>query len=255
MRPKLLLVDEPCNKAKEIFEAVFDFVMPNESEYTTDFTAIYTQLTPVVTNATVFCPCTGIDHVKSPNVIYLDDTWKQNEGREITSTAEHTWSLILQLAKMKRMQLNDKTIGIIGFGRIGKKVAEYARAFGMNYTAINADVKHFWNEQYDIITLHVPLNESTKGMIGETYFELMKPGTLLINTSRPEIVDKNALINWLQKTGEDNYYADDFEEDRLIFFPNVIQTPHIAGNSIEARESTDIYIANKAIEWWKAVHE
>lgn len=247
MRPKLLLLDNPCATATGIFEEVFDtssrWELPD---------AIYTGLTPVETFVPVFCPCTGIDHVKAKEVIYLDYAWKLGEGIKVTSTAEHTWSLLLRLAKKKHMQLSGKTIGIIGYGRIGKQVAKYARAFNMcvGYSDIGDD----WKDglcAYDIVTLHIPLNESTKGIIGEKELDMMKDGALLINTSRPEIVDEKALIDWLQTPRAGNYYADDFENDRLIFCPNAIQTPHIAGDCLEARELTDIYIAKKACEWWK----
>jgi phosphoglycerate dehydrogenase-like enzyme len=263
MRPKLLLVDEPCEKAKEMLAEVFEFVKPNESEYTTDFTAVYTQLTPVVSNATVFCPCTGIDHIRASDVVYLDDKWKQGEGRNVTSTAEHTWSLVLQMAKMKRMQLSGKTIGIIGSGRIGKQVAKYAKAFGMGILVY--DIKYPPNDykglltDSDIITLHVPLNETTKGMIGKKEFNIMKHGVLLINTSRQEIVNieelqikiSTSILQARYNTGI-IYYADDFKDNVDLYgYSNVIQTDHIGGNCTEAREATDIYIANKAIQWWE----
>lgn len=114
MRPKMLLIDEPCKMAKDILREVYYLPFSTESS---EYDAIWTGLTPVETYLPVFCPCTGIDHVDSPEIIHLDNDWKRNEGTQITSTAEHTWSLILQLAKSRRMQLSGKTIGIIGLGQ------------------------------------------------------------------------------------------------------------------------------------------
>lgn len=244
MRPKLKLLDEPCDKAKEIFKQEFD--LSNEWEYPD---IIYTQLTPVDTIVPVVCPCTGIDHVKASEVIYLNDEWKRNEGRQVTSTAEHTWNLILLAAKMKRIQLSGKTLGVIGYGRIGRQVLEYANAFNMNNIIYDPYKNRFGNiYESDIITLHVPLDDETRGMIGKQEFELIKDGAILVNTSRAEIVDYDALMEYKNKV----YYADDFSDSRVLHRTNTIQTNHIGGNCVEAREMTDIYIANKTIEYWRS---
>jgi D-3-phosphoglycerate dehydrogenase len=199
-------------------------------------------------------PCTGTDHIKVTgyDIIYLDEKWRSEDGKEVTSTAEHTWSLILQLAKLKRMQLYKKCIGIIGLGRIGTRVSTYSDSFGMDRHIFDKDSESKYLEvllrESDIITLHVPLNDKTKGMIGKEQLEMMKPGAMLINTSRPSIVDKNSLIEALY-SGHLGGYADDFSNVRMIFHENVIQTPHIGGNCIEAREATEIYIHKKVNEY------
>lgn len=265
MRPKLLLLDEPCEKAREIFKQEFELITPYQ-DYT-DAVGVYVGLTPIIPsmmpNNTKFiaCPCTGIDHLRIVDsnvvdIIYLDDDWKCNEGRQVTSTAEHTWSLILQMAKKKRMQLSGKTIGIIGLGRIGSQVCKYAEAFSMN--VMHMDTCGVEYDDYkemkiilsycDIITLHVPLNESTKYMIGRKEFQQMKAEAILVNTSRADIVDYDALMGYENKV----YYADDFADKHILNRRKTIQTNHIGGNCIEAREMTDIYIANKTIEWWRS---
>jgi phosphoglycerate dehydrogenase-like enzyme len=281
MKPKILLLDEPHPKAKAIMESVTECInsIPTRHEQVLcDF--IYTQLTSIKTNIPVFCPCTRIDHIQAPKIFYLDNEWKRTEGQSVTSTAEHTFSLILQLAKMNRMQLYGKTLGVIGNGRLGRLVERYARSFQMNTIVYNKEGGKIdfiyagetnninnWTfekllQQSDIITLHVPLNKETNGMIGLKEFDMMKPGCLLVNTSRAEIVDKNSLIKALHK--DLGGYADDFLNERPVFasnivlyprpFPkrfNVIQTPSIGGDTLEAREATDIYIANKIVEMIK----
>lgn len=267
MKLKLLLVDNIHREALEIIKDEVEVVQL----WASCPDIVYTGLTSVNTCIPVFCPCTNVDHVKSPKIFYLDDEWKKGEGKKVTSTAEHTWSLILQLAKLKQISLSGKTIGIIGLGRIGSKISDYARVFDMHIIVHDKYRTNIWvNDDFegydenseistvlsesDIITLHVPLNEETRGMINKEEFAKMKPGALLINTSRAEIVHRQSLINVLfsEKIGG---YADDFQDEVLSEWHNVIQTPHIAGNSLEARRATDIYIAKKILKFIKGGQE
>lgn len=283
MRPKILLLDEPHPKARAIMEEVaeLDTEWCGYKECCGRYDGVYIQLTQINSKNIpddinfIACPCTGIDHLDVPpwiKIIYLDEQWKSKEGQEITSTAEHTLSLMLQIAKLNKIQLSDKKLGIIGCGRIGTMVSEMAwNGFNMNLLIYDKYKKHIdlglgdeiWRgkaddfkkvlQESDIITIHVPLNEETKGMIGEKEFNLMKDTALLINTSRAEIVNSHALLN-SNVAG----YADDFLESHGEYFINklkekmsVIMTPHIGGNCLEAREATDIYIANKIKEYIK----
>jgi len=288
MKPRILLLDEPHPKAKAILEDVAEFTTKINSSYEGIFTKLEhihfdNGITPTNLIKFVATPCTGTDHIHAEyckanniNIIHLDDAWKANEGREITSTAEHTWSLIMQLAKMNRMQLKDKTLGIIGHGRIGKQIAEYAVSFGMLVNVYDkykkawvnyGETGFYVNEPLEkiltdsnIITLHVPLNEETRGMIGKEQFDMMKPGALLVNTSRAEIVDEKALMETMLKEKTAGY-ADDFLNSHSLNFialagishnktpGSIILTNHIAGNCLEAREATDIYIAEKIKEY------
>lgn len=248
MKPRLLCLDEMTSKAKELVLEHCDIVTCALD----NIIGIYTQLTPITTNYPVFCPCTGIEHISSPDIYYLDDIWKQKEGWKITSTAEHTWSLILQLAKLNRMQLPWKSIFIIGYGRIGKQVHKYAKAFGL--TVGYADIDEDWIDglcAFDIVTLHMPLNEQTKGIFAKPCFDRMKDGALLINTSRAEIVNEYDLLQALE-SGKLGGYANDF--DVLPNHTKVIATKHIGGNCIEAREATDLYIAEKIINYIRRQH-
>jgi len=253
MKPKILLLDEPHPKARAIMEEVAEVTKGNG--WTNTYEGIYTGLTCVDTKdypclKFIGCPCTGIDHITNRSnvpIIHLDEHWKANEGREITSTAEHTWSLILQLAKMNRMQLKGKTLHIIGYGRVGQQVAKYAEAFNMTVAFRDKGIDNKWLSISDIITLHVPLDDSTRGMIGEKEFAMMELGALLVNTSRAEIVDHDALLTALCQNKIS--YASDFYDSRYEGLGNVIQTPHIGGNCLEARKATDVYIANKIVEF------
>jgi phosphoglycerate dehydrogenase-like enzyme len=151
------------------------------------------------------------------------------------------------------MQLSGKTLGIVGYGRIGQQIYNYANAFCMCvkvYDDWDEPTEYFeLIQSSDIITIHVPLNDFTKGMIGEKEFELMKHGALLVNTSRAGIVDEKAVNKALNNNKI--LYAHDFADDYYSFAMREIGTPHISGDCIEARRLTDIYIAKKIKEYVK----
>lgn len=296
---KILLLEKPCEKAIEILSEVAQIIeMPVDGFknlryldfYNSGFTGIFTMLKKITASDLPFdgfnvlgCPCTGIEHItnvidpKTVKIIYLDDEWKKSEGLKVTSTSEHTFSLILQLAKRKRMQLIDKNIGIVGHGRLGRMIEKYANAFNMNVAWVDkftyglssgvdifsrAEVFKYMIQESDILTFNVPFNEETLGMINREMIYKMKKGVLIINTSRWQIVDEKELFEAI-KNNHVGGYASDFDPNsdgseperwNLWFesnFYDVIQTPHIGGNCIDARESTDIYIAQKMVDYLK----
>jgi phosphoglycerate dehydrogenase-like enzyme len=260
MRPKILLLDEPHPKARAIMEEVAECIPDSRLEHEDiPYQMIYTQLTPIETNVPVFCPCTGIDHVKAPKVIYLDEHWKQNEGQQVTSTAEHTMGLLLRLAKKLKIQLSGKTIGIIGMGRIGSMMYNYAKAFGMkiiiydlsyDYNLSNSCIFEELLQESDVITIHVPLYKDTINMIGWDELKIVKSTCFLVNTSRQAVVNIEA-VKWSLQNNKISGYADDFKDETDLTKYGAIQTNHVAGNSIEARQMTDEYIAKKVVQYIK----
>lgn len=144
-------------------------------------------------------------------------------------------------------ELNGKTIGIIGYGSIGRKVAQIGKAFGMNIlvstrTPVDGCVsKEEVFENADFITLHCPLNEGSKLMINEQSLSLFKPTAYLINTARGGLIDENALANALNQgkiagAGLDVLTCEPPKADNpLIHAKNCIITPHMAWASVEAR--------------------
>lgn len=188
-----------------------------------------------------------------------------NAGKPSFAAAEHTWALILasykQLpAQMKSLQeghwqmgvgrtLQERTIGLYGYGRIGKAVAGYARAFGMkviwwgseegrararaNGETIAASREDFFSTP-DIISVHVRLNATTRHMISASDFANMRSDALFVNTSRAGLIEEGAMLNALNLGHPQSAALDVFDvepitssQDALANHPNVVVTPHI----------------------------
>ncbi len=162
--------------------------------------------------------------------------------------------------------LNGKTLGIVGTGAIGQIVAKIAMAFGakvIGYDVILYDEVREIGVQYvsfeellaqaDIITIHVPLLPSTAKMFNAETFKKMKPGAIIINTSRGGVIDQAALYSAL-KTGElggaglDVFETEPPGEDPLFKLDNVVVTPHIAGQTHEAQEAIGEIIAQQILD-------
>lgn len=188
------------------------------------------------------------------------------------STAEHTMLLILAasgnsyraMSSMKEgrweknnllgMEIYGKTLGIVGFGRIGKLVAQRALGFGMKIIAHDPYISPQQASEHnaklvalatlckraDIITIHAPKTSETIHLLDERYFALMKLGVIIINAARADIIDEDALLinikNGKVKSAAIDVFKDEplKEPSELISMPNVIATPHIGGSTEEA---------------------
>jgi D-3-phosphoglycerate dehydrogenase / 2-oxoglutarate reductase len=192
-------------------------------------------------------------------------------GVNHTTVAEHTFLLLLALEKnflygvdasrrgeWKRKtghELLEKTIGIVGLGRIGKEVAIRARAFGM--TPIGFDI--YWDENFakehgvkraatldeifaasDYISLHTNLTPETRDMISAKSFAKMKKGVLILNCARGEIVNTADMVAALKSGRVGGYGTDVLDQEPppadhpLLTLPNVVVTPHIASRTYES---------------------
>lgn len=168
-------------------------------------------------------------------------------------------------------QLKGKTLGTIGLGNIGERVARVSKAFGMNIliTKRTPPTQKLLEElaakfvsleellrQSDVITLHVPLTSETHHMIGARELELVKDGAFLINTSRGAIVDEKALLEALRsgKLGGaalDVYEVEPPKDLELIKLPNVVCTAHIGAQTREAQKEAGTMIAEKVVNLLK----
>ncbi len=172
-------------------------------------------------------------------------------------------------------ELNGKTLGIVGFGRIGQEVAKRALAFnmkvltydvigelakkaeelGVEFVGTTKEALYKLLKESDIITLHVPLLPSTYHMIGREEISLMKNGAVIINTSRGGIIDEEALYEALKEGKIAAAALDVFENEpptdvslKLAQLPNVVATPHIGASTEEAQRKAATIIAQKIID-------
>ncbi|PXY44085.1 hypothetical protein DMB68_16735 [Flavobacterium hydrophilum] len=238
---------------------------------------------------------TGTDHIdedffvkRGGKVICLKGETEFLE--QIPSTAEHTWALLLSLYKkipfsfddvkqgnwnrdaFKGNNLKNKKIAILGMGRVGKQVANIATCFNMQvgyydikemdqpYLKFSTPSALF--EWADIITIHIPQNDSNQNFIDKDLLSYIKKTAVLINTSRGGIWDESKLCemivnNEIRGVATDvlkNELDNKIKENRLVAlsqksFPIII-TPHIAGATIESMEMTEDFIVEKFIRDW-----
>ncbi len=169
------------------------------------------------------------------------------------------------------VELRGKTLGVVGLGRIGSRVASIARAIGMRVVAYDvADVRERAREvgaevageleellaEADATTLHVPLTPDTYHMIGEREFELMKDGVILVNTSRGPVVDSRALLRALDNGKVRAAALDVLEHEppaepwevELVRHPRTVVTPHVGSDTAEARKRISIEVAYNILE-------
>lgn len=167
--------------------------------------------------------------------------------------------------KIKGHELYGKTLGLIGVGNIGTLVGQMAYyGFGMrvlgfrrNLNKVRDPIKPTRLEsllsESDIISLHIPLNESTRGFLDDKKISLMKDGVYIVNTSRMEVIDIDSLIDALRSGKVAGFAADTNLKPehpkimKLLSMPNVLLTPHIGAQTYEAQERAAKYIAEQII--------
>lgn len=234
-------------------------------------------------------PTTGLDHIdleaaNSAGIEVVSLRGAQALLADIRATSELTLALVLALLRhvpaasadvnvgrwerdrFKGRELFRSTVGIVGYGRLGKIVARYLAALGANVIACDpngiadAAVEEATFDELlrraDVVTLHVPLSEATRNLIGRRELSAMKPGSVLINTSRGEIVDEAALLDALTTSHLAGAALDVISGERsggmsshpLVRYaadhPNLLITPHIGGCTYESMARTEEYVAN-----------
>jgi len=157
------------------------------------------------------------------------------------------------------VEINGKTLGVIGCGSIGKTVERLALALGMKIIGVDVCIHDGFVSieemlpEADFITIHVPLTQQTSHMISKKEFDMMKQGVMLIDCSRGGVVDQEALYDALVSGKVKAAALDVFEEEppkdsRLLKLRNVHATPHIGAQTREAQERASVLIAKKIIE-------
>jgi len=173
--------------------------------------------------------------------------------------------------RLTGIELSGRTLGVIGFGRIGYMIGKKARALGMEvlaYDVLMDKLRHFVEEigakdvdldtllaESDFITVHVPLLPQTKHMISAPQFEKMKDGVYVVNAARGGIVDEAALKAALDSGKVAGAALDVFESEpspdpELVRRANVVCTPHIGAGSVEAQRGNSTIVAEKFIKFF-----
>ena len=230
----------------------------------------------------------GVDNIdveaaKSKNIIVMN-----TPGGNTNATAEHTIGLIFALLrkiptanetthkglwekkKMKGNELKGKKIGIVGFGNVGKRVAEISNALGMKvsiyssyFNSIKDDFKNYASSDLknilsnsDIISFHCKPNKDGSSIITKDEFNMMKKNCILVNTARGGLINEADLIqalknNLIKGAALDVFKKEPLEESELFNLENIILTPHIAASTDEAQIVVAEMVANQFCEYFK----
>ncbi len=243
----------------------------------------------------IICPTTGLDHI--------DEVFASQKGIEIISlrgeisflnsipsTAEFTWALLLSLIKkipaaamhvatsgwnrnlFKGNNLKGKKVGILGLGRVGRQVAGFAKAFGMEVMAYDtnalqtmpgvvfaADAASLFS-CCQVLCIHIPAG-GNDGFVSAELLQHLQPGSFLINTSRGSVWNEFEVARLLQNNylagvatdvlGGETYESTRIKNPLLAMagkYPNLIITPHIAGATIESMKATEDFVAQKFLK-------
>lgn len=251
----------------------------------------------------VASPATGMNHIdvsylKNRGIKLISLRGRKGFLKKVPSTAEETFALLLSLARnipwafdhvknggwdrleWRGHQIMDKTIGLLGFGRLGKIMARYAKAFGMNVISCDPNVSEKFMKsrgvakvsmdelfkKSDIVSLHVLLTDETHNLVKERNLKSMKQTAYLINTARAELIEKGALERALQKKWIAGVAVDVMRDEKsdgshlknnpLLDYAkknkNLIILPHIGGATFEAMEVTQDYIAELVCKYLKS---
>ena len=229
----------------------------------------------------------GVDNIdvemaKSKNIIVMN-----TPGGNTNATAEHTIGLIFALLrkipsanetthkglwekkKMKGNELKGKKIGIVGFGNVGKRVAEISNALGMKvsiyssyFNSIKDDFKKYVSSDLknillnsDIISFHCKPNKDGSSIITKDNFNMMKKNCILVNTARGGLINEADLIealknNVIKGAALDVFKKEPLEKSELFNLKNIILTPHIAASTDEAQIVVAEMVANQFCEYF-----
>lgn len=226
---------------------------------------------------------TGVDHIDLAYCAERGIDVKNCAGYSTVAVADLTFGLVLSLARnipacdracrdgktkdgLVGFELAGKKFGIVGLGAIGSRVADIAHAFGCEVFAYTRTPKTHPNvtlvdketlfSTCDIVSLHTPLNDSTRGLVGEKELSWMKPTAYLINTARGGVVDTPALVDALRNHRIAGAGIDVFDMEppipadcQLNKLPNVVVTPHVAFATKQAFEKRAVIIADNLAGW------
>lgn len=226
---------------------------------------------------------TGVDNVDVPAATRRGIIVCNAAGSNSLSAAEHTIALLMAQArnvaqahaalvegrwersKYGGIEVEGKTLGILGFGRIGQLVAERARGLGMHviaydpfvtasrYKELGVDKAEAPEDLYavaDFVTLHLASTPETRGFVNAAAFARMKPGARLLNVGRGDLVDTGALVDALTSghlggAGIDVFPEEPCTDSPLFGLPGVVVTPHLGASTAEAQDRAGVVVAEQ----------
>jgi D-3-phosphoglycerate dehydrogenase len=233
----------------------------------------------------------GVDNIDIPAATAQGIVVMNTPGSNSVATAEQTMTLMLAVsrhtvpahnslaagewnrAQFTGVELHGKVLGIVGFGRIGRLVAERAKAFGMTVLAHDPFVKaedaaklgvslvslDRVFSQADYLTLHTAVTPQTTKMINRPALKKMKKGVIIINVARGKLIDEAALAEALQeghvKAAALDVYTSEppAANNPLIGLPNVLHTPHLGASTVEAQRNVATQIVSQVLDCLRGV--
>lgn len=192
----------------------------------------------------------GMDHIDLPYCNGKGIIVRNSAGCNAGGVMNYVFSALYGVAARKALRLEGSKLGIIGVGNVGRRVDSVAGSLG--FKVLKNDPPRMAEEgmegfcpldyllpNADIVTMHVPLNETTRGMANDEFFGMMKPGTIFINASRGEVVDEAALKRAIPKLGPViiDTWNNEPNIDRELLNMVDIATPHIAGYSYQGKQN------------------
>jgi len=213
----------------------------------------------------------GVDNIDVPAATRKGILVVNAPRGNIVAAAEHTIALLFAVrrgewtkSKFMGTEIRGKTLGVIGLGNVGSEVAKRAHGLEMEVVAydpvVSVERAELFNvelvalkdllERADFVTIHVPLVEANRNLIGAAELALMKPTARLVNTSRGGIVDENALYESLKSghlagAASDVFVNEPAGDHPLFTLPNFVATPHIAASTLEAQVSVAFDVAEE----------
>ena len=267
---------------KKIIANYDGLIVRSATKVTTDIIEAATNL-KIIGRAGAGVDNIDVETAKSKNIIVMN-----TPGGNTNATAEHTIGLIFALLrkiptandtthrglwekkKMKGNELKGKKIGILGFGNVGKRVAEISYALGMKvsiyssyFNSIKDDFKNYDSSDLmnilsnsDIISFHCKPNKDGSSIITKDEFKIIKKNCILVNTARGGLINEIDLIQALKNktikgAALDVFIKEPLENSRLFNLDNIILTPHIAASTDEAQIVVAKMVANQFCEYFK----
>ncbi|MBW2983757.1 hypothetical protein KY361_01435 [Candidatus Woesearchaeota archaeon] len=227
----------------------------------------------------------GTDNIDKETAAKLGIAVENTPLGNVNAAAEHTLTMLMMLAKhvihgteslkkgewerkkYKGIELKGKTLGIVGIGNVGKKVAKVALALEMDVIGYDPFVDEKTSKSMgikkveldklikgsDFITVHVPLNDKTKDMIGKKQFAQMKDSVRILNVARGGVINEKELLDALNSGKVAAAAIDVWEQEpptlrELVESPKVIATPHLGASTAEAQENVAVDVSNQIVD-------